>query len=67
MKRAIANKKTWKDSVKALAVDAYNIMVTEILKTSWTPPKYTPKETLPFVPEEKELDSLIASCKSRAR
>lgn len=65
VKQAIADKKTWKDSVKALAVDAYNIMVTEILKTSWTPSKYTPKETLPFIPEERELEQLIASCKSR--
>ena len=34
-------------------------------KIEWKPPKYTQEETLPFVPEEKELDALIASCRSR--
>jgi integrase len=40
-------------------------MATKILKIEWTPPKYKQEETLPFVPDEKELDQLIAACKSR--
>ena len=34
-------------------------------KITWQIPKYTQEENLPFVPEEKELDQLIASCRSR--
>jgi len=48
-----------------LAVYAYDIMATKILKIQWSRPKYTQEETLPFVPDEKELDSIIAACKSR--
>ncbi|MFQ6076464.1 MAG: tyrosine-type recombinase/integrase [Candidatus Bathyarchaeia archaeon] len=63
VKSAIA-KLPWKDGSKMLAVYAYDAM-TNILKMSWTPPKYKQEEILPFIPEEKELDQLIASCKSR--
>jgi integrase len=55
----------WKDSGKMLATYAYDIMVTKILKTQWSPPKYKQKQSLPFVPDEKELDQLIAACTSR--
>ena len=63
VKETIA-KTTWKDSVKMLAIFAYDIMATKILKITWMPPKYKQKETLPFVPDEQELDQLIAGCRS---
>jgi integrase len=63
--KTIIAKQPWKNSVKMLAVYAYDIMVKQILKVQWTMPKYTIEETLPFVPEEKELDQLISACKSR--
>ena len=58
-------KQPWKNSMKMLVVQAYDIMATKILKISWTPPKYKQEDQLPFVPEEKELDQLIAACKSK--
>ena len=64
VKQVIA-RTTWKNSVKMLAIYAYDIMATNILKVQWAPPKYKQEQTLPFVPDEKELDQLIAACKSR--
>jgi integrase len=64
VKQIIAKAK-WKDSTKMQAVYAYDIMATKILKVGWTPPKYKQDESLPFVPDEKELDQLIAACRSR--
>jgi len=40
-------------------------MVKHILKTEWTPPKHKQEESLPFIPEERELDQVIAACRSR--
>lgn len=57
-------KKKWKDGTKMQAVYAYDAM-TKMLKISWNPPKYTQEEILPFIPEEGELDQLIAGCKSK--
>ena len=55
----------WRNSMKMLVVQAYDIMATKILKITWTRPKYKQEDQLPFVPEEKELDQVIAACKSR--
>ena len=63
--KTVIAKQPWKNSVKMLAVYAYDLMVKQILKVQWTMPKYIIEETLPFVPEEKELDQLISACKSR--
>jgi integrase/transposase-like protein len=62
VKEVIA-KQPWKNGSKMLAVYAYDAFA-KMQKISWTPPKYTQEETLPFVPDEKELDQLIASCRS---
>jgi integrase len=51
--------KNWSDGHKLLAVHAYNDFA-KMMKIEWTPPTYTWKETLPFVPTEKEVDALIA-------
>jgi predicted RNA-binding Zn-ribbon protein involved in translation (DUF1610 family) len=63
VKRIIAEQ-PWKDSVKMLAVYAYDAFA-KMQNISWTKPRYKQKDSLPFVPEEKELDQLIASCKSQ--
>jgi integrase len=57
-------KQLWKDSVKLVAVSAYKVFA-KVHGVEWTPPRYKPEDTLPFVPEESELDQLIATCKSR--
>ena len=62
--KSLIAKQLWKDGVKALAVQAYDIMA-KMLNIQWAPPKYRRQETLPWIPEESELDQLIASCKSR--
>jgi integrase len=64
VKSAIAKQETWNDATKLLAVCAYDILA-KMLKLQWTRPKYRQGDILPFIPEEKELDCLIAACKSR--
>ncbi|MFX1521534.1 MAG: hypothetical protein ACFFCD_16625 [Promethearchaeota archaeon] len=63
VKEAIARQKI-KDGTKIQYVYAYKAF-TKMLKISWELPKYTQEENLPFVPEERELDALIASCRSK--
>jgi integrase len=63
VKETIAKQKI-KDGTKIQYVYAYDAF-TKMLKISWQMPKYTQEENLPFVPEEKELDQLIASCRSK--
>ena len=54
----------WKDSTKALAVQAYDAFCTmEGLK--WTKPKYKAQETILIVADEKDLDCLISSAQSK--
>lgn len=63
VKAAIAKKK-WKNGTKMQASYAYDAM-TKMLKLTWTMPRYVQEEILPFIPEEKELDELIAASKSQ--
>jgi integrase len=63
VKVAIA-RKNWKKSVKKLAVLAYNAFA-KMQRISWDSPRYVPDESMPFVPDEKELDQLIAASRSR--
>ena len=60
VKKTIANDE-WKDSYKAGLVSAYSTFV-EMVGLDWKPPRYKPVQKLPFVPHEKEIDALIASC-----
>jgi integrase len=53
-----------KNGTKLQYVYAYNAFA-KMLKISWELPKYTQEENLPFIPEEKELDALIAFCRSK--
>ncbi len=59
VKDAIARYPNWKKpSSKAQAVQSYTSFL-EFLGLKWKPPKYKPAESLPFIPLEKELDTLI--------
>jgi len=51
----------WVGNSKNRACDTYNDFLVMIGKT-WVKPKYTVKETLPFIPTESEVDNLIAGC-----
>jgi len=53
-----------KNGTKMLFVYAYDAF-TRMLKMKWDRPKYKQEETLPFVPEESELDQLIAACRGK--
>jgi len=57
-------KQTWNNSTKMLTVYAYDAM-TKMLDIQWTRPTYKQQEILPFIPEEAELDQLIAACQSK--
>jgi integrase len=63
VKKVIAKKK-WKNGTKMQACYAYNAM-TKMLKLSWVMPTYKQEENLPFIPEAKEINQLIASCNSK--
>jgi integrase len=63
VKEAIGRQKI-KNGTKLQFAYAYNAF-TKMLKISWEMPKYTQEENLPFIPEEKELDALIAFCRSK--
>lgn len=63
VKSTIAKQK-WKNGTKNLACYAYRIFV-KMAGLQWIPPKYRQEETLPFIPEEAELDQLIAGFRSR--
>ena len=53
-----------KSSAKLQYVYSYTAFL-KMLKLTWTPPRYKQENTLPFIPDETELDQLIASCRSR--
>ena len=53
-----------KNGTKMLFVYAYDAF-TRMLNIEWDRPKYKQEETLPFVPEESELDQLIAACRGK--
>ena len=63
VKTVIARQK-WKDSVKMLSVYAYDAFA-RMEKITWTKPRYRQQESLFYVPDEKELDALIASANSK--
>jgi len=63
VKEAIGGQKV-KNGAKLQFVYAYKAF-TKMLKISWELPKYVQEENLPFIPEEKELDALIAFCRSK--
>jgi integrase len=52
---------TWSNSTKAQVIAAYKKFAA-INNISWTPPKCKIVRKLPYVPLEKDVDELIASC-----
>jgi integrase len=54
----------WKDSVKLLAVYAYDAFC-KMETIAWNPPRYKQKDSEIYVPDEKALDQLIAATRSR--
>jgi len=59
VKRWIAQRE-WEEGSKANAVTAYSTF-TAMEGLTWTPPHYKPREKLPFIPMESEIDKLIAA------
>jgi integrase len=62
--KEVIGKQKVKDGMKLLYVYAFSSFA-KMLKISWDPPKYKQEEIIPFVPDESELDTLIAACHSK--
>jgi len=62
--KEVIGKHKCKNGTKMLFCYAYDAF-TRMLKIQWDAPKYRQEETLPFIAEESELDSLISACRSR--
>ena len=54
----------WKDSTKALAVQAYDLFA-EMEGMEWVKPSYKGQETILIIADEKDLDCLISSSQSK--
>lgn len=54
----------WSDTTKMLMRYAYEAFA-KMQGITWNPPRYRQREIEPFIPDEGELDQLIASCKSK--
>lgn len=63
VKEIIAGKE-WKNGTKMQTCYAYDSL-TKMLNLAWDMPTYRQEETLPFIPEMKELDALISGARSR--
>lgn len=61
VKDVIAQQTSWSNGRKNNAVKAYSLYV-KMNGLSWEKPKYKVKEKIPFIPIEKEIDSLIGAC-----
>jgi len=61
VKDVIANRESWSNGTKLMAVASYSTFALHN-KIYWDPPKYTMIEKLPFIPLESEIDTLIAGC-----
>ena len=61
IKDIIAMQRGWSLGRKRNAVKAYDLY-TKMNGIKWTKPKYKPVDKLPFIPTEKEIDSLIGGC-----
>jgi integrase len=62
--KAVIGRQKVKDGMKLQYVYAYNAFAT-MLKIPWAPPKYHQEETIPFIPDESELDALITACRTK--
>jgi len=69
VKRVIArlkkkNGEPWCDTAKMMMRYSYDSFA-KMLGITWTPPKYKQRDFEAFIPDESELDALIASCRSK--
>jgi integrase len=55
---------SWSNGHRLVAVHAYDNYV-KMLGIKWEPPTYNPVKSLPFVPQEKEIDTLISGCSKK--
>jgi len=58
---ATITSQTWTNSTKALVIASYKKFAV-LYNIRWTPPKCEVIRKLPFIPLEKDIDELIASC-----
>jgi integrase len=61
VKEAIALQGNWKDSMKEVVVFAY-YLYAKWLKLELQRPRYKAIRQLPFIPQEREIDNVIAGC-----
>lgn len=61
VKETIANQGKWKDSMKEVVVFAYNLFA-KWKGLKWERPRYKAIRELPFIPQEREIDDVIAGC-----
>jgi len=61
VKDVIAMQEQWSRGRKGNAVKAYSLYL-KMHGLTWEKPKYRAIEKLPFIPTEKEIDSLISGC-----
>lgn len=57
----LATQEHWKDTTKAIAAASYQ-KFAKFNGTPWRAPKLRPRQRLPFIPLESEIDSLVAFC-----
>jgi integrase len=62
--KTVIGKHKIKNGSKIQYVHAYSAFLKMLGKT-WVPPRYKQTENLPYVPDEADLDALIAACRSR--
>lgn len=61
VKDVIAKQKTWSSGFKEAVVDAYSSFL-RMQGVTWNPPRYMRTRKLPFIPNEAEINALIAGC-----
>jgi len=66
MKRIIAGVETWNEGSRQCMADAYDVYV-KMSGLTWEKPHFNPRESLPFIPTEKEIDQLIMGCGPKMR
>jgi integrase len=64
VKAAIAKKENWSNTTKALAVASCSKYL-EFVGGVWKAPKYRTERKIPYVPTEREIDSLIDGAKRK--
>lgn len=61
VKEIIALQKNWKESMKEVVVFAYDLYA-KWRGLKWQRPRYKAIRQLPYIPQEREIDDIIAGC-----